>query len=181
MRWLWLQKTDSTRPWSNLPVKHNPIVVAMFFASTTVQLGDGASTLFWEDRWLQGHSVAEIAPCLYNAVGARTRRSRSVADGCSARNWVRDITGALTVQVLLDYLKIWELVEATDLHNNTQDKLLWKWTPDQKFSTASAYRAFFLGQSSIAGAKVLWKTKRQGNANFLAGLLCMINVGQPRD
>ena len=71
----------------------------MFFVSTTVQIGDGLTTLFWEDRWLQGHSVAEIAPCLYNAVGARARRSRSVADGCHARKWVQDIAGALTVQV----------------------------------------------------------------------------------
>jgi len=46
--------------------------------------------------------MVEIAPCLYNIIGARARRSRSVADGCHARKWVQDIAGALTVQVLLE-------------------------------------------------------------------------------
>ena len=170
IRWLWLQKTDNSRPWSQLPVAHEPIVVAMFNASTSMQLGDGTTTLFWEDRWLQGLSISELAPCLYNAIGACTRRSRTVADGCSHRSWVQDITGALTIQVLLDYLRVWDLVETTELHTDTQDKLLWKWTPDQNFSTASAYRAFFLGQSSIAGAKVLWKARAPGKCKFFGWL-----------
>ena len=34
------------------------------------------------------------------------------------------------------------------------------------FSTASAYRAFFIGQSSITGAKVLWKTRAPGKCKF---------------
>ena len=68
MRWMWLQKTDNSRPWSHLPVKHEYIVSAMFEASISVQVGDGTRALFWQDRWLQGHSIAELAPCLYNAV-----------------------------------------------------------------------------------------------------------------
>ena len=67
--------------------------------------------------------MVEIAPCLYNIIGARARRSRSVADGCHARKWVQDIAGTLTVQVLLEYLKVWELVDATVLCTSTQDKL----------------------------------------------------------
>ena len=60
---------------------------------------------------------------------------------------------------------------ATNLRSpDTKDKLLWKWTPDQNFSTASAYRAFFLGQSSIAGAKVLWKARAPGKCNFFGWL-----------
>ena len=50
LRWLWLQKTDTSRPWPHLPVKHDPIVAAMFDASISVQLGDGSSVLFWQDR-----------------------------------------------------------------------------------------------------------------------------------
>lgn len=106
MRWLWLKKTDDSRPWSHLPVKHEPIVTAMFNASVSVKIGDGITALFWQDRWLQGHAIVELAPCLYSVVGPRTRRSRLVADGCSQRFWVHDITGALTVYVILDYLMI---------------------------------------------------------------------------
>jgi integrase len=45
-RWLWLQKTDSARAWSELPIKTDPEVQAFFRASTYTALGDGASTLF---------------------------------------------------------------------------------------------------------------------------------------
>jgi len=68
---------------------------------------------------------------------------------------VHDISGALTVQVILDYLRIWDMVESTQLQSSTPDRFLWKWTADHVFTTASAYRAFFLGQTAVAGAKIL--------------------------
>ena len=33
----------------------------------------------------------------------------------------------------------------------------WKWTSDQCFSTTSAYRALFMGQTELLGAKILEK------------------------
>lgn len=170
MRWLWFQKTDTSRPWSHLPVKHEHIVTAMFEASISVQVGDGTRALFWRDRWLQGRSIADLAPCLFDAVGQHARRCRTVAAGCSQRAWVQDITGALTVQVILDYLSVWDLVESTSLQPNTPDRFLWKWTADHVFTTASAYRAFFVGQYSIAGAKTLCKTRAPGKCKFFGWL-----------
>ncbi|RCV05173.1 hypothetical protein SETIT_1G061600v2 [Setaria italica] len=72
----------------------------MFFYSTSVQVGDGKQTLFWTDRWIEGRSIAEIAPCLLQAVGPRIRKKRTVHEGLHYRKWIRDITGSLTVQVL---------------------------------------------------------------------------------
>ena len=71
----------------------------------------------------------------------------------------------------MDYLRIWDLVEQTQLHTSTPDKLLWKWTADHAFSTASAYRAFFLGQSLVAGGKILWKTRAPGKCKFFGWLV----------
>lgn len=167
---MWLERTDVHRPWSRLPVQHEQIVVAMFQSSISVQIGDGANSLFWKDRWLQGRSIQEWAPCLFNAVRPRIRAVRTVAQGCNQRSWVLDITGALTVQVILDYLLIWDLVDATTILPGVPDKILWKWTADSMFTTASAYRAFFIGQSAVEGAKVLWKTRAPGNCKFLGWL-----------
>ncbi|RCV41907.1 hypothetical protein SETIT_9G172500v2 [Setaria italica] len=98
----------------------------MFFYSTSMQVGDGKLTLFWTDRWLDGRSIAEIAPYLYQAVRPRTRKKRTVYEGLQDRRWVKDIIGALTVQVLLDYLNIWERLRLITLVDNVQDKILWK-------------------------------------------------------
>ena len=46
MRWLWIKRTDENRPWSQLPDKHDSIVLSMFQASTSIELGDGSRSFF---------------------------------------------------------------------------------------------------------------------------------------
>jgi hypothetical protein len=54
---------------------------APFFASTTMVVGNGQKALFWEDRWIDGCAVCEIAPRLYNCIPKRRRKIRIVAQG----------------------------------------------------------------------------------------------------
>lgn len=108
MRWLWQCRTDDARPWHGLLDKAEKVVEAMFSASIYVDLGDGRKALFWSDQWLQGQSVADLAPCLCNAVGSRVKKKRTVAQALHHDRWIRDIHGAVTVQVIIDYLRIWD-------------------------------------------------------------------------
>jgi hypothetical protein len=71
MRWLWSRKMED-KPWSMFPDKPEAIVQDVFYYSTTVTVGDGAKTLFLKDHWINGQSIAELAPSLINAVGPRT-------------------------------------------------------------------------------------------------------------
>lgn len=147
----------------------------MHIYSTSMQVGDGKLTLFWNDRWIDGHSIAEIAPCLNQAVG---RKRRTVYEDLQDRRWVKYITGALTVQVLLDYLNIWERMRSITLDDSVQDKVLWKWTGDHCFSTASAYRAFFIWQYAIPREKLYRSPEPLPNVSSLCGLLSMVAVGR---
>jgi hypothetical protein len=45
-RWLWLQKVDQDRAWSQLPISTTPEVQEFFKASTFTALGDGRQALF---------------------------------------------------------------------------------------------------------------------------------------
>ena len=65
-RWLWLQKSYSSRAWSELPIKTDPEVQAFFRfrASTYTNIGDGMNALFWDDRWIHGAAPSDIAPNL---------------------------------------------------------------------------------------------------------------------
>jgi len=92
-----------------------------------------------------------------------------VADALQDFNWVRDIKGAPTVQVLLEYLAIWDLVQATQL-NSDDDVFLRKWSADQKYSASSAYMAHFIGQTEVPAAKVLQKTKAPPKCKFFVWL-----------
>ena len=82
MRWLWLQRTENQRSWHELPIEREFVVDTMFQSSISVELGNGHKALFWSDRWLEGHSIPELAPCLCNAVGvgARVNKKRMVAE-----------------------------------------------------------------------------------------------------
>jgi len=46
-------------------------------------------------------------------------------------SWVKYIKGALTVQVILDFLLIWDATRNIMLQPDVQDKFLWRWTADQ--------------------------------------------------
>jgi hypothetical protein len=64
LRWKWLARTDLERLWVALPHKNDPIVHAMFEASTSVQVGNGCRPGAFLARSLAGRS-------LDRSVGAR--------------------------------------------------------------------------------------------------------------
>jgi hypothetical protein len=123
-RWLWLQRADHARAWSELPIKTAKEVRAFFKASTYTQLGDGRNTLFWEDRWIDGHDVQSIAPYLYLSVSQRVWRMQTVREGLHNRAWVRNIASGTPVEILVDYLHLWAAIDGTKLLNAHKDIVL---------------------------------------------------------
>jgi hypothetical protein len=82
-------------------------VRSFFQVAVHVEIGNGSNALFWTDRWIHGCSVGHIAPCMLAAVPTWLRRHSVSAVFCNTR----DICGALTVQVIIDYLRLWVLLE----------------------------------------------------------------------
>lgn len=146
-RWLWLQRTDSDRAWSQLPIKTAPQVQAFFRASTFMGIGDGRTALFWEDCWLHGASIKDRAPCLYQLVSRRIRATQTVRQALAQRQWVRSITGGPSAAAIAEYLELCEATENIQF-NDQQDKLIWRWTTDGSYSTQSAYKMLHAGPSS---------------------------------
>ncbi|KAK1613888.1 hypothetical protein QYE76_019405 [Lolium multiflorum] len=58
----------------------------VFAASTFMVVGDGASALFWEDKWVDGQSIGEFAPELYAMIPNRCRKT--CLEACNSR-WSR--------------------------------------------------------------------------------------------
>jgi hypothetical protein len=52
-RWLWMQKTDPSRPWAGLSVQVPHAVRALFDIAVVTKVGNGETTKFWTDRWLE--------------------------------------------------------------------------------------------------------------------------------
>lgn len=158
IRWLWLQKTDENRPWTGLDIECDDKVQAMFDASIQIILGDGRRVKFWSDRWLNGFSVQDIVPDLCQAVSTNTRRNRTTQQAMQQNQWIRDITGAITVLVLVQYFRVWELLQEVNLRPNQQDIFRWRWTSSGEYTAKSAYKRFFCGNTISAEAKLIWKS-----------------------
>jgi hypothetical protein len=122
LRWMWLDRTDDQRAWSGLGLQFNTLEKSFFFASTAVSVGNGRKARFWEDRWLLGRSISEIAPELYDCIPKRCRKRRTVAEGLLANRWARDITGTIGIHEIGQYLQIWGMIQHVTLTDEPDQK-----------------------------------------------------------
>jgi hypothetical protein len=160
-RWAWLRKTDGARPWSGLKLHLGHDSLALFNASVKIVVGSGASILFWEDAWINGLTAEAIAPDLCRLIRPAVRSSRIVHDGLLGNSWVRDIYGELSVDAVVQYIRLWTQVCAianTQLLPEAADSFVWKWTGDGRFSSRSAYRMLFHGSTGLPGAHLIWNS-----------------------
>ena len=156
-RWLWLQRTDASRPWSHLRLPHDPAASQIFRASTSWEVRDGRTCRFWTDPWIDGKAIPELAPLVFSLVSRRHRRDRTVAEGLPGRAWVRDIAGALGPAALIQYIELWRMLQNATLSAGP-DVLRWKWTESGVYSAKSCYLALFHGSTTDASWKLTWKT-----------------------
>lgn len=63
------------------------------------------------DRWLQGRTAEELTPNLFKIMSKNTVKKRTVVQALTNQRWASDIRGPLTVEVLVEYLHIWDLVD----------------------------------------------------------------------
>ena len=86
-----------------------------------------------------------------------------MSQALSNRCGVSDIKGALTVQVSIEYLHIWELLEGVIIQPDTPDTLIWRLSSSGCYSSKSAYEAMFIGNINFSPWKRVWKTWAPGN------------------
>ena len=116
-------KTDPSWPWAGLPIQVPHNAQALFHMAVETIVRNGESTRFQADRWLNGKT---LAPNLFKSVSEKTMKCRTVAQALINRRWVSDTEGVLTVQVLVEYLLIWDLVDGFVLQQDIQDHHRWK-------------------------------------------------------
>ncbi|WVZ61528.1 hypothetical protein U9M48_011389 [Paspalum notatum var. saurae] len=168
VRWCWLQKVEPQRIWVQLPQITERPVRDLFRACVDIVVGDGKTVLFWVDNWLEGLAIEVVAPNLFAAVPNRFH-CRTVAEGLLNRCWIKDIKRPLSVVAVQEYIDIWERTAGIMLSDHP-DQFLWRFSLDSQYSSATAYRACFLGATSLIGARVLWKTKVPSKIKFFAWL-----------
>ena len=73
------------------------------------------------------------------------------------RAWATDIRGARTVQAILGFLRVDELVRGMVLQPDTEDHFVWRFGSDGVYTASSAYRAIFFSSVKLRGCQAMQK------------------------
>lgn len=106
------------------------------------EIGNGASTLFWKDRWLYSRCVKDLAPRLFEVVPRRIANSRNVQEALMDRRWISDIQGSLSVGVIAEILNLWDALRSVELQPEKEDNHIFKMANNGKYSAKAAYEPF---------------------------------------
>jgi hypothetical protein len=69
------------------------------------EVGYGARTLFWKDRWINnGQQVADLAPQIFAIVNKRKSNKRTMLEALTNHGWIADIQGAQSVGIITEFL-----------------------------------------------------------------------------
>jgi hypothetical protein len=124
----------------------------MWIGSCTImQVGDDRDTPFWEIRWIQGAAPKELAPNLFKLA---RYKNRSVRVELQNLNWIRSLRDLENVEQLEELVMLFMASSRINL-TYQNDKIIWGWTPDSKYTIASAYECQFHGSMTYFPAPII--------------------------
>ena len=141
MKWLWWQRTSTDRAWSGLEIPCHPHARRMFAISMITNVGYGRNTLFWTDRSLHGCSLVDMALEVAACLQSRILKTRTAEETLDNQVWVQDIRGGLSLNGLIEFLKLWDALLNFTLTND-DDQYHWKYDISGSFSSKSAYKSW---------------------------------------
>ncbi|WVZ69500.1 hypothetical protein U9M48_018274 [Paspalum notatum var. saurae] len=107
LRWLWQDSKEPARKRVMGDLPCTAVDKVLFAAATSVTVGDGKSTLFWESTWLRGLRPRDIYPKIFSI---SRRKNRSNQEALSNNNWIKDLNfhhEELSAAHLQEYCQLW--------------------------------------------------------------------------
>ena len=156
-RWPWLKRSEPSKPWANLPIQVSREVAGLISVAVITEVGNGSNTLFWEDKWLDGKRIQDIAPLVYALVPKRSSR-RTVLEALTGEKWTEDIQGEIGSTALIQYLELWDILNGVELNEEIPDKHIWRLSTSGKYIAKSAYDTLFQGAIFFEPYERIWKS-----------------------
>jgi len=156
-RWPWLKRSEPSKPWANLPIQVSREVAGLISVAVITEVGNGSNTLFWEDKWLDGKRIQDIAPLVYALVPKRSSR-RTVLEALTGEKWTEDIQGEIGSTALIQYLELWDILNGVELNEEIPDKHIWRLSTSGKYTAKSAYDTLFQGAIFFEPYERIWKS-----------------------
>ncbi|GJN41102.1 hypothetical protein PR202_gn00429 [Eleusine coracana subsp. coracana] len=171
VRWLWLQKTEPSKPWVSLPMQMSEQMKAIFSMAVTTELGDGRNTLFWQDRWILGQRLEDVAPLIHSIVPKRIVGKQTVGEALTTMVWIQDIHGVAIVEIIEEFMALCNVVTEFTLQPGTPDSHHWKLASTGRYSAKATYEALFQGSVLFEPCDRIWKTWSPPKCKFFMWLV----------
>jgi len=137
------------RPWAIFPIQVPMQAQAFFNIAIVTEVGNGAKTLFWADRWLHGQSIADLTD----------------------HAWVLDIRSITIAEEMLEFFNLWDLLYGLQLQPEVEDSHIWRLSSSGQYSAKSAFEGFFLGSTSFGPYERIWKSWAPPKCRFFMWLV----------
>jgi hypothetical protein len=169
LRWPWFEWRHPTKLWVGMGNPCDEVDMDLFYASTTITIGNGKIASFWDSPWLNGMKPKDIAPLIYEA---SSRKNWKVHQALLANAWVRKIRLDinLTVQHIHEYIRLWTQLRGVHLDEHIEDTITWDTTTNGEYSSSAAYNAQFFGALTTNMNKLVWKAWAPPKIKFFAWL-----------
>ena len=135
-RWQWYYWTDPTRPWHTLPLPADPSADGLFRASTTIVVGNGRLTSFWDSHWANAMLPVNRWPELLCHC---TKRRLSLREAVTGNRWMRLLKPNPSSLVLRQLCSLTELASGINFNDSVADHVIWRWAVDGTYAAKSAY------------------------------------------
>jgi hypothetical protein len=156
LRWPWLEWKDPGKIWVRLGNPCMEVDMSLFYAATTIMVGNGEKTPFWEAPWLNISRPIDIAPLIFKI---SSRKKWEVKQALHNDAWISKIN--MNVEFTLDYIRqfvdLWNQLHGINLHEDMIDDIKWNLTENGQYTTKSACKAQFFGVTSSPICSSAWK------------------------
>ncbi|GJM84452.1 hypothetical protein PR202_ga00122 [Eleusine coracana subsp. coracana] len=115
--------------------------------------------------------MEDLCPLIFSMVPKRISNKRTVHEAITDMRWIHDIHGVASIEVILEFIKVCDIILDITLQPGVADVHLWRLSSSGQYSASSAYEAQFQGSVQFSPWERIWKTWAPGKCRFFLGLV----------
>ena len=133
LHWPWLEWQYKKHIWVGSGKPCTVEDMDLFYAATTIVVGDGLKTLFWEAPWSGGRKPKDIAPLIF---AASKCKKWSVHKAMRNNAWIGKIVlddDFFPFEHLAQFADLWWHLSSIALEEGVEDTITWKLSANGKY------------------------------------------------
>jgi len=93
----------------------------------------------------------------------------TVLEALMDQKWISYVQGALSVDVIVEFLELWDIISEVELQPGVEDSHIWRFSLCGQYTAKSAYDRFFQGAIKLNHMRGFGKLGHQANAASFCG------------